>query len=263
MSIEWKDESGKEIKLAFACPLDWSHVNSHTHISMLAMEKPDIVYEEANQSGDIAEKREGQCEQAMKDGCTHVFLADGDMVYYPTVLVDMFKELENGADMVGGLCYRGNPPYDPLIWHPTEERKLLPFIDYKFGDVVDAGATGAACLLVKRKVFEELEQPWFRVQKEEKLIGWKGLLFRKRVLVLRRGEDTYFTRMATQAGFKLKVITKHDIGHMREFQIDRQFWLVFGIINQLGNWENIVELFKRSQNKEWVSRELSPKTINK
>jgi hypothetical protein len=185
-----------------------------------------------------------------------VALLDGDMVYYPNVLVDMFAELEKGADMVGGLCYRGNPPYDPLIWHPTEERKLIPFVDYQFGDVVDAGATGAACLLVKMSVFNALKQPWFRMQQITN-IERKYLLMRKKTTTIRRGEDHYFTRTATQAGFKLKVITKYDIGHMREFQIDRHFWLIFGIINNLGDWKRIAELLKKSQDKEWVKKELS------
>ena len=252
------EDRWKGVKLGWAMPLDWSHINQHTHISAMAMEKPDVDYLETNQSGDIAEKREGQCEQAMKDGCTHVFLCDGDMVYYPTVLVDMFKELDSGADMVGGLCYRANPPYDPLIWHPTEERKLIPFKDYKFGDVVDAGATGAACLLVKRRVFEGMEQPWFRMQRVTN-IERKFLLLKKKTVTIRRGEDHYFTRNATQAGFKLKVITKYDIGHMREFQVDRHFWLIFGILNNLGDWEVIIELFKKTQDKEWVKRELGSK----
>lgn len=254
----------ENIKLGWAMPLDWSHINKMTHISTLAMHKPDIVLLDTNQSGDIAEKREGQCEQALKSGCTHIFLLDGDMVYYPTILMDMFMVLEKDADMVGGLCYRANPPYEPLIYHPTEERKLFPFVDYQFGDIVEAGATGAACLLVKREVFEKLERPWFRLVSEETVHypTVKGKR-KKLVKVIRRGEDTYFTRRATKAGFRLKVITKEDIGHMREFQIDRYFWLIFGIANKLGKWEVIAELFKRVQDGEWVKRELSHKNNQK
>ena len=150
--------------------------------------------------------------------------------------------------MVGGLCYRGAEPFEPLVWHPTEERLLRPFKDYQFGDVIDAGATGAACLLVKMKVFKKLKQPWFRIQKEEKTKD--GI-----VIILRRGEDTYFTRKATQAGFKLRVITKEDIGHMREFQVDRGFWLLLGIVNRLQRWEVMAELFKKTLDDKWLKRE--------
>ena len=262
MVRDWIDSDGKRILMGLACPLDWSHINSTTHISLLGMLKPDLIYLDSGNSGDIAEKREGQCETAMKMGCTHVFMADGDMVYPPTILVDMFEEINNGADMVGGLCYRGAPPYDPLIWHPTEERKLVPFRDYQFGDVVDAGATGAACLLVKKNVFEKMEQPWFRIQREEITNRWRP--WKKKVItILRRGEDTYFTRNATKAGFKLKVVTKEDIGHMREFQVDRHFWLIFGIINALGRWEVIAELYKKLQDPEWVRREFGSSPITK
>lgn len=256
----------KGILLAWAMPLDWSHINKMTHISSMAMEKPNIVYMDTPQSGDIAEKREGQAEQAIKEGCTHIVMLDGDMAYYPTLLLDMFSELDKGADMVGGLCYRGDIPYDPLIWHPTEERKLLPFVDYQFGDVVDAGATGCACLLVKRQVFEGLKQPWFRLQKTTKISRRYSFIKKKKVIVkkeitIRRGEDTYFTRRATKAGFKLRILTKEDIGHMREFQVDRHFWLVFGILQKLGNWEVIAKLFKKVQDEKWVERELGKENL--
>jgi hypothetical protein len=246
----------KGIKLGWAMPCDWSHLNYHTHLSCMAMIKPDIDILETPQSGDVAEKREGQCEQAIKDKCTHVALLDSDMVFYPEVLIDMFKELKRGADMVGGLCYRGAFPFDPLIWHPTEERKLTPFRDYQFGDVVDSGATGAACLLMKIKVLKKLKQPWFRIQKEERVKEGVNI-------VLRRGEDTYFTRKATGAGFKLRVITKEDIGHMREFQVDRAFWLLFGIVNRLQRWEVMAELFKKTLDDKWLKREFPQLTTNK
>lgn len=243
--------NGEKIRLGWAMPLDWSHINKATHISSMFMRKPDIVYLDTNQSGDIAEKREGQCEGAMKSGCTHVALLDGDMVYYPTMLEDMFAEMDRGgAELVGGLCYRGSPPYDPVIVHPTEEGKTLqPFKDFQFGDVVEAGGTGGACLLVKREVFETLKQPWFRIAIEKKLQDGVEI-------IIKRGEDIYFTRRAVRAGFKLHILTKEDIGHMREFQVDRSFWMIFGIMNNLGSWEKIAQLLVKSQDKDWVEREL-------
>lgn len=241
----------EDTQLAWCCPLSWPYVNSHTHISMLAMDRPDFHLLEASRGGDIAEKRETQVEKGMKLGCTHFILLDADMVYPSTTIVDLFQILQDyQVDMVGGLCYRGYEPYDPLIWSSENEGLLKPFEDYKFGDIVKAGATGAACLLIKREVFEKLERPWFRIQTEEKTLDGK-------TTVIRRGEDTYFTRNATKAGFKLLINTAYDIGHLREFAVDRHFWITFGLLNKMGNWEMAFKLFLKLQDKEWVERELA------
>lgn len=216
----------KSTYLGFAMPLTWPYINSMTHISCLAMHRPNFLYLDSSRGGDIAEKRELQVNAGMDNGCTEIFLLDGDMVYPPESLNDMYGLLKNGADMAGVVCYRGYPPYNPLIWHPTEERQLRPFEDYQFGDIVEAGSTGAACLLIKREVFEKLPRPWFRIQQEETK-EWDvakdklGRLRRKGksiTTVLRRGEDTYFTRNATKAGFKLKILTSYDLGHLSKRQ---------------------------------------------
>jgi hypothetical protein len=94
-----------------------------------------------------------------------------------------------------------------------------------------------------------VERPWFRIQSEEKTVDGK-------IIVIRRGEDTYFTRRATTAGFKLLINTAYDIGHMREFAVDRHFWITFGILNKLGSWSNVFKLFRKLKDKEWMKKEL-------
>lgn len=237
-------------RLGWAMPCSMHQISYMTHVSTLTMDRPDFILLEASRGGDVAEKRENQVEEGMKLGCTHFILLDSDMVYPQSTINDLFQILQDhNADMVGGLCYRGYEPYDPLIWGLEKEDLLKPFEDYKFGDIVKAGATGAACLLIKREVFEKLERPWFRVQTEEKTVDGK-------IVVVRRGEDTYFTRNATAAGFKLLINTAYDIGHLREFAVDRHFWITFGILNKMGSWGNAFRLFRKLQDKEWIEKEL-------
>lgn len=239
----------KDIKLGFCMPLTWPYINKQTHLSLFAMERPNFIYLEDLKGGGLAEKREKQVEEGLILGCTHFAFFDADMVYPPQTLVDLFSILKNGADMAGGLCYRGYQPYDPLIWHLTEERLLQVFRDYHLGDIVDAGATGAACLLVKREVFEKVEKPWFQIMRKE-------IKENEITTFIKWGEDTYFTRKATKAGFKLKINTAYDIGHMREFSVDRHFYLTYGILNRLGDWGTVIKLFGKLSDKEWVNREL-------
>ena len=252
MKFNWSENT----KLGWAMPLSWPYINSQTHLSLMGVHRPDFEYLDAVGGGDIADKREKQIDRGMDLGCTEFWLLDADMIYPSTILNDLYGILNSGADMAGGLCYRGVPPFNPLIWHPTEERQLRPFEDYNFGDIVTGGATGAACLLVKRKVFETLKKPWFMIQ--ENILNVKNEEGEEqgKSISIRRGEDTYFTRNATQAGFILKVITQYDVGHMREFPVDRYLWLTFMILNQTGSWENVIKLFKKVSNKEWFEREV-------
>ncbi len=240
----------ENLKLGWALPLDWPFISSSTHMSLMSMQRPDFIYLDTARGGDIAEKRDRQVQEAMRIGCTHILFLDGDMVYPQRTLVDLFDLLNRGADLASIICYRGYPPYDPILWRADgdSEKKLFPFRDYKFGDVVEAGATGLACVLVKREVFEKLEPPWFRIQREE--VNREG-----KVLIIQRGEDTYFTRRATKAGFRFLVNTSYDIGHLREFMVDREFWLTYSIVNKLGSWENVAKLMIKLQNKEWMERE--------
>lgn len=238
------------IKLGFAMPLSWPYISANTHKSLMAMDRPNIVYLDSGRSGDIAEKRTVQVQEARKVGCTHIVFLDADMIYPPPTLKDLFDTLNNSdADMVGGLCYKGYEPYSPLIWHPTEDRLLVPFVDYNFGDIVDAGATGAACLLIKIGVFDKVEEPWFQFQREERTANGK-------IFNIRRGEDIYFSRKATRKGLKLKINTAYDIGHIRETVVDRHFWMFYSIMSELGDWSTIMKLYKRLKDKEWVDQEI-------
>jgi len=252
------------MKLGLAMPLDWEHVNRYTHISMLCLERPDFVYLDAPRGGDIAEKREGQIEKGMELECTHFAMLDGDMVYPEDTLKKLMDlivtphQTNKGemiiGDMAGGLVYRGYPPYEPVVWERSSNGKgkiMWPFQDFKFGEILDAGATGCACLLVKRQVFEEMERPWFRIQKEEKTVDGK-------VITIRRGEDTYFTENAVKKGFRLLIDTTEDVGHMRLFQIDRHFWVLFTILAAMPDMEHLIVLLKKVMDKKWIKRHLNP-----
>ena len=229
----------KDMKLAIAQPLTWPYIHSWTHMSMFSLDRPDIILLDTPRGGDIAEKREKQAEAVLSHGCTHVAFLDADMVYPKKTLWDMAEVLENGADLCGIVCYRGYPPHDPLIWGEADDELLTPFKDYNFGDLVNASAVGCGCLMLKSHVLLGLERPWFQICE-----------IREGERIIRRGEDTYFTRKATSAGFSLKVITSYDIGHIREMVIDRNVWLMNLIISKLGTTERIIELLKRLEKEE-------------
>ena len=228
----------EEIRLGLAVPVDWNYVHLECFKSLMAMIKPSTwTFYDSPRGGDIAEKREFQAEKAMKDGMTHLLYLDADMVFPQSTIPRLLDAMNKGADLAGILSYRGYPPYDPLIWKKDGLGMMIAGEDYQFGDLVEAGATGAGCLMVKKNVFESLPRPWFQVI-EETVEG----------KTIRKGEDIYFTRKAVGAGFSLKVVTEVDTQHLREIGIDRHMWLSFALISKIVSkhgWGGVLQAMKQ------------------
>lgn len=242
-------------KLAWAIPHTMSTISSATHYSLMGIKRPpNIEYLTSARGSGIAEIRENQVEVALKLNCTHIWFADGDMAFPEDTLVDLFKLIKDGTDLAGGLCYRGYIPFEPIAWHPKEKRMLYPLIDFNFGDIIEARATGAACLLVRADVFRALPKPWFLINRNEE----------GRVT---EGEDYYFTSRAVDHGFKLLIHTAYDIDHMREFPVNREIFLlsnIFGkILGKEKNWERVTRLWKKvAEDPGWIDRVLSDCSVS-
>lgn len=111
-----------------------------------------------------------------------LFFIDTDMGFAPDTIDQLIVSAEREkAEMMGGLCFAGirdrrtRAPYhaERIVIQPTvyeyveldDEVGFRPIVDYKRDAVVPVGATGAACLLLRRsaleKVRERYEDEWF------------------------------------------------------------------------------------------------------
>lgn len=92
-----------------------------------------------------------------------LWFLDGDMVWQPNlidqILSTAFGEVPD-ADIVGGWCPLRSPPYMPTIdtgtgtWEPIPPGQgPIPVI-----------RTGAACVLIKRHVYEKMQYPWYGIR---------------------------------------------------------------------------------------------------
>ena len=89
-------------------------------------------------------------------------------------------------------------------FEPAEEYKDW---ESKPGGLIECDYIGFGAVLVKGEVFEKLEYPWFKVERDWKVIDGK----REYMEV---GEDVYFCRKAREAGFSTWVDTGLEVGHM-------------------------------------------------
>jgi len=170
-----------------------------------------------------------------------IWFIDGDMIFEPTLLDHMLKAAFNDcpwADVIGGYCQLRHHPFLPTI---DLGSGTWESIDPNQGPL-EVIRTGAACLLVKRKVLERMADPWFETRTQPKPLEiltemdnyarckfdgrnpfaahkeWDQLL---RCAVDERGagdksvgEDSCFADKARALGFRICVQTDAVMGHL-------------------------------------------------
>lgn len=140
---------------------------------------------------------------------THLFLTEMDMILpidTITKLVALDKPIASGLYFLRGgkgqaCLYAPSPitppankyPHTPITIFPTE----APFKLAKAG-----GCAGLGCVLIKREVFEAIEEPWFDL-KEKNPRTQEGY-----------GSDMYFYTKVREAGFEVWVDPTVRCGHM-------------------------------------------------
>ena len=153
----------------------------------------------------IQTQRADLCLDAMAEGCTHILFVDSDMTF-PQDMIE--RLLAHDLDIVATNCARRRLPTGPTAQRYDEngERVLVYTMPESTG-IEEVGSIGMGVMLIKRKVFEALSEPWFETP-------WRN---DKRGYV---GEDVFFCRKAQAAGFKIWI--DHDvskeIGHIGTFE---------------------------------------------
>lgn len=120
----------------------------------------------------------------------YLFFLDGDNMPKPNTIMQL---MHAGKDIISALYFERKPPFYPVIRMLDKNGMFYTLTEIEPNTVMRVDAAGAGCLLVKRKVFEKIPEPWFRVEEDE-----KGRLL---------GEDVYFFMKARKYGFKAYVDT--------------------------------------------------------
>jgi teichuronic acid biosynthesis glycosyltransferase TuaG len=173
---------------------------------------------------------------------THLMWIDDDMVFPHDLLMRL---LAHDLPFVGGLCHDRRHPYKPVM-----ERHLDPkwgcdpgaygwLFDFPKDQLVEVDATGGACLLVKREVYEKIREDECRLRVEKEFGGPfdsnSHAGERYRVLLSEycdwwsitdhpgHSEDLAFCDRVRTAGYKIFVDTSLDIGHIGQVIVNSAF----------------------------------------
>ena len=174
----------------------------------------------ALQSGPrISEARSQVVDNFAKTHCDWLLMVDADMRWDDDALDKLLEVAdEHTSPIVGGLCFGGRSDSEifPTIYRLIQVDDVITteiVHDYPTDAVVECSATGAAFLLVHKRVFAEMKAafgklpngkpnpyPWFL----ETANG--GIPF---------GEDIAFCIKAQSLGMSIKVHTGVKIGHIK------------------------------------------------
>lgn len=209
----------------------------HTSLTNLLTQRLTNLTDELLPLWDVIHVRSGPALQVGRGLLVDTFLdqsdadvllmLDSDMSFTPQTIYQMWDAFNtlphnNGANakILGGLAFIAAPGFlQPNIWvaHPGEPDDLLATFTYPDDQLLQVTATGAACLMVHREVFE-------KIAAEQ---GRRGIWFAHHVLPdgSELGEDLSFCRRANTAGYPIFLHTALKFGHTKSMVITEHDYL--------------------------------------
>lgn len=149
---------------------------------------------------------------------------DDDMVFDANAIGSLIQTREeHDLDMLGALCFRRSPPHQPTLFmreNPTSG--AYNFLERWDSDVIEVDATGMAFVVIHKRVFEKIAGTTMPSHEARAQIGlpnffrWEGTY----------GEDLRFCQMAREAGARIWVDTRIEIGHVAERTIRHRDFLL-------------------------------------
>lgn len=195
----------KRLNVCICVPMRNRYVHNSFVASLITLLKPGVGQFIDCIGGVIHESRNLLVEKALELDATHILFIDDDMIFPPEALI---KLLENDVDIVCGLAFRKVAPYDPVIFNLYENIDgtidIFALEKIKEG-LVEIDAIGSAFVLIKRRVFEKMEKPWYR---------WGDTSFGIYTKSGGLGEDISFSLHAKRQGFKVHCDTDLIITHI-------------------------------------------------
>ena len=184
-------------------------------VMSLVMNERDRVVAVVSVGGSlVAPARNAIVRHALQSDADWILQLDSDMSF-DGALLDGLLAYSDPVErpIVGGLAFKvfRDGTTEPTMYRLVNEPKthLQAVRDWQRGALVRVDATGGACLLVHRSVYEAMDAPWFG---PAELAGEE------------LGEDVSFCLSARLAGFEIHVASDVLVGHVKPFAFGLADW---------------------------------------
>ena len=112
----------------------------------------------------IYDARNMLVKKAIDSDFDRILWLDSDMVFHPTLLQKLSKDLDEGREFVTALCFSRKNPISPTIYKETgytqNGRELTPFakkfMDYPKDQIFEVAACGLAAALMTTKLVKKI-----------------------------------------------------------------------------------------------------------
>lgn len=139
---------------------------------------------------------------AVENDFTHILWLDSDMVFKPSLLLDLFADLEEGRDIVTALAFARRPPYSPCIYKKIGCDGDEHYTAYLKDQVFEVEGCGMAACVMKVDVARDIE-----AQTGEK---------KPFSPIFHYGEDLSFCMRAKSAGHAVFCDSRIKVGHLSQ-----------------------------------------------
>jgi hypothetical protein len=127
----------------------------------------------------------------------YLWFIDDDHTFDPGIVMNL---ITRGVDIVQPMCVTRKPPYNPYGYRFADgDYHTIPWAKFPKSGLFEVDAVGTGGMLVHRRVFDAMPDPWF----EEGKLGPEHL-----------GEDLWFCKKAKELGFKIYVDCDNPMGHL-------------------------------------------------
>lgn len=115
----------------------------------------------SNSGASIAAARNSAVKEALDKGCKYLFFLDSDIIPDPSIIQQLE---ENGLDVVSGLYFTRDDDSGPAAWaYKDSDGGLVRLTNAPSDDaILQVDAVGLGCCLVHRRVFSDMEEPYFK-----------------------------------------------------------------------------------------------------
>ena len=205
-------------RVLIGIPCNYDFIHTRFMHSYITLEKPYQTVPCFSGTSRIDKSRDSIVQNAIQRGMDYIFFLDSDMCPSPFCLTNLMKY---NLDVVGAICFRKIAPYTPCIAKDVDG-KMKAILDYEKG-LIEVDYIGAGCLLIKTKIFEKIQPPWFRFTE--------------------MSEDYTFCKLARDNGFKIYCDTNEICPHLIQGQISENQYTQFQKTQEYGK---ILETLKQN-----------------
>lgn len=143
--------------------------------------------------------------ELLRSDFTHLLMLDIDHKHPLDIVQRLARWViaKPEVQVVGGLNFRRNEPYDPCCGFWGNDGKYYPPADWDEG-LIEVDVIGTGSILIAREVFELIPPPWFYFDYSK---VWADTWI---------GEDITFSKLCNKQGIKLYVDTTLTSPHMTD-----------------------------------------------